>query len=119
MLPEPTPTSYLCSHISRWQSCQIEFQYLGALKMRWGTWVFLMEDYIVRKLLRSPTFLRGVQRIHRIVHDYKHGRDPNEPLRAGEATRLPRTSRLQQFFSHFIHELRSQVRGTTNQPPKK
>ncbi|KAI1139451.1 hypothetical protein F5Y05DRAFT_381975 [Hypoxylon sp. FL0543] len=55
--------------------------------MAWMSWLFLMENYIVERLLRSPTFQRGVRRIHQTVHDYKYGRNPSEPLRQGEATR--------------------------------
>ena len=46
----------------------------------------LFENAMVARLLRSPSFHRGVRAIHRRVQDYKHGRDPNEPLRQGEAT---------------------------------
>ncbi|KAI1386011.1 uncharacterized protein F4822DRAFT_414754 [Hypoxylon trugodes] len=81
--------------------------------MRWGSWIFLMEDYIVQKLVRSPSFQRGVQRIHRSVHDLQHGRDPTEPLREGEATRDPANSGFGRFLSHFADELRNQARGTT------
>ncbi|KAI1097890.1 hypothetical protein F4804DRAFT_326253 [Jackrogersella minutella] len=77
------------------------------------SWLFLMEDYIVGKLLRSPIFQRGVKRIHQAVQDYKHERDPTEPIRQGEATREPANSRLGRFISHFTDELRNQVRGTT------
>ncbi|KAI0887068.1 uncharacterized protein GGS22DRAFT_121054 [Annulohypoxylon maeteangense] len=84
-------------------------------------WFFLAEDYVVQLILRSPSFQRGVRRIHRTVQDYKHGRDPSEPLREGEATRDPTNS--SGFLSHFIDELRNQARGTTtnstsNRPKK-
>ncbi|KAI2631549.1 hypothetical protein GGS26DRAFT_98990 [Hypomontagnella submonticulosa] len=69
------------------------------------------EDYIVRQLLRSRTFRQGVDRIHRTVHDYKHGRDPSEPLREGEATRDPKGTRLSAFVSHFLEEIRNDIRG--------
>ncbi|KAI1763244.1 hypothetical protein GGR53DRAFT_498177 [Hypoxylon sp. FL1150] len=76
--------------------------------MRWTSWLFLMEDYLVDRLLRSRAFHGTVRRVHKTVHDIKHGRDPNEPLREGEATR--ETSRG--FLSHFVDELRSQARET-------
>ncbi|KAI1462933.1 uncharacterized protein F4812DRAFT_293821 [Daldinia caldariorum] len=85
--------------------------------MRWASWVFVLEDYIVEKLLRSPTFQRGVRRVHQTVVDIKYGRDPSEPLREGEATRHPTNSRLKGFMSHFAEELRNQLRDTTR--PKK
>ncbi|KAI1089282.1 hypothetical protein F5B19DRAFT_383248 [Rostrohypoxylon terebratum] len=77
-------------------------------------WFFLVEDYIVQMILRSRTFQRSVQRLHRTVQDLKHGRDPSEPLREGEATREPTNERG--FLSHFVEELRNQARGTTNSP---
>ncbi|KAI1207883.1 uncharacterized protein F4807DRAFT_169041 [Annulohypoxylon truncatum] len=73
-------------------------------------WFFIVEDYVVQLIVRSRTFQRSVQRIHRTVEDYKHGRDPSDPLREGEATRDPTQSNG--FLSHFIDELRNQVRGT-------
>ncbi|KAI2607831.1 hypothetical protein GGR54DRAFT_403067 [Hypoxylon sp. NC1633] len=84
--------------------------------MRWASCLFLVEDYIVGKLLQSSTFQRGVRRVHQTVHNYKHGRNPDEPLREGEATRKPTGSRLSNFMLHFIRELRSQARGTTTNP---
>ncbi|KAF3064604.1 hypothetical protein GL218_01345 [Daldinia childiae] len=85
--------------------------------MGWASWLFVMEAS--QYLLRSPTFQRGVRRIHKTVEDYKHGRDPSEPLREGEATRQPTNPRLSGFMSHFTDELRNQVRGTTIRRPKK
>ncbi|KAI1647483.1 uncharacterized protein F4817DRAFT_336785 [Daldinia loculata] len=87
--------------------------------MGWASWLFVMEDYIVGKLLRSSTFQRGVRRIHKTVEDYKYGRDPSEPMREGEATRRPTNSRLSGFMSHFTDELRNQIRDTTIRRPKK
>jgi hypothetical protein len=44
----------------------------------------------------------------------RHGRDPNEPLRPGEATEEPTKT---PFLSHFIDELKNQFRGTPTNPP--
>ncbi|AEO67668.1 4df078db-4c21-4391-9e20-c6c0809050e8 [Thermothielavioides terrestris] len=75
-----------------------------------------VEDRIVHFILRSPSFHRGVRRIHRTVENLRYGRDPNEPLRQGEATAEP--SRSQSFLKHFIEELRNQARGKpTDLPP--
>ncbi|KAI1249112.1 hypothetical protein MGN70_008721 [Eutypa lata] len=76
----------------------------------------IVEDHIVDRLLRSPTFHRGVRRVHRSVQEYKHGRDPHEPLRQGEATKDPNAG-AGGFMTHFIEELRSQLRGTPRNPP--
>jgi hypothetical protein len=70
----------------------------------------------VDKLLRSPGFHRGVRRIHRSVEEYKHGRDPHDPLRQGEATKDP-AQKSNGFLTHFIGELRNQMRGTPTNPP--
>lgn len=95
-----------------------------------------------RQLLRSPTFHRGVRRIHRTVEDLRHGRDPSEPLRQGEATGISNAAQCSRgrahaltkypaadpnktggFFKHFVEELRNQARGQPTDvppsPPKK
>ena len=74
------------------------------------------------QLLRSPTFHAGVRRIHRTLHERKHGRDPNEPLRPGEATteqplrrpghRSDSHDSKPGFFKYFVEEMRNQLRGT-------
>lgn len=88
------------------------------------------------KILRSPRFHHGVRRIHRTVEDLRHGRDPSEPLRPGEATgehhhgflsrhlSLPANFwkenpniQKRSFLSHFVEELRNQFRGTPTNPP--
>ncbi|ORY68334.1 uncharacterized protein BCR38DRAFT_334734 [Pseudomassariella vexata] len=68
------------------------------------------------QLLRSPAFHCGVRCIHRTIEEFKHGRDPNEPLRQGEATADPNRS-SDGFFKHFVDELRNQIRGTPTDPP--
>ncbi|KAL2268078.1 hypothetical protein VTJ83DRAFT_2924 [Remersonia thermophila] len=87
--------------------------------MAWGRlfWAVYLrcEDLIVAQILRSPSFHRGVRRIHRTVEDLRHGRDPREPLRQGEATAEP--NRAGGFFKHFIEELKNQARGKPTDPP--
>ncbi|KAG7284218.1 hypothetical protein NEMBOFW57_010582 [Staphylotrichum longicolle] len=80
-------------------------------------WTVLLsvEDRFVNQLLRSPTFHRGVRRIHRTVEDLRYGRDPSEPLRQGEATAEPK--RAGNFLKYFIDELRNQARGRPTEPP--
>ncbi|KAI1499090.1 hypothetical protein F5X99DRAFT_295891 [Biscogniauxia marginata] len=82
------------------------------------TAILLAEDYIVEKILRSPGFHRGVQRIHNHIQDIRHGRNPHEPLRQGEATKEPGIE-MNGFLSHFFDELRNQLRGkpTNSTPP--
>ncbi|KAI8246098.1 hypothetical protein K4K55_011987 [Colletotrichum sp. SAR 10_96] len=44
------------------------------------------EDVIIRQILRSPGFHRGVGRIQRFVDEKQNGPMPHEPLRQGEAS---------------------------------
>ncbi|KAK4032312.1 hypothetical protein C8A01DRAFT_41255 [Parachaetomium inaequale] len=74
-----------------------------------------VEDILIAKLLRSPTFHRGVRRIHRTVEDIRYGRNPNDPLRQGEATAEP--NRSGNFIKYFLEELRNQARGKPTNPP--
>ncbi|KAK4443306.1 hypothetical protein QBC34DRAFT_386384 [Podospora aff. communis PSN243] len=77
----------------------------------WAIWLRL-ENKIVASILQIPAFHHGVRRIHRIIHDAQHGRDPNEPLRQGEATEDPETVKSESFMKHFVEELRNQAHGT-------
>ncbi|KAH6653342.1 hypothetical protein BKA67DRAFT_659967 [Truncatella angustata] len=78
-------------------------------------------ELLIERAVRSPRFHHGVQRIHRAVEDYKHGRDPNEPVRPGEATRDQALPKRDGFFKYFTEELRNQLRGTPTEhlPPNK
>ncbi|KAL1851083.1 hypothetical protein VTK73DRAFT_9466 [Phialemonium thermophilum] len=78
--------------------------------------ILMLEDAIVSQILRSPRFHHGVRRIHRTIEDIRHGRDPNEPLRPGEATEEPHLQKTS-FLAHFVEELRNQIRGTPSNPP--
>ncbi|KAK0611232.1 hypothetical protein B0T14DRAFT_441381 [Immersiella caudata] len=65
------------------------------------------------QILTIPAFHHGVRRIHRMIHDTRYGRDPNEPLRQGEATvENPETVKPESFFKFFVEEIRNQARGT-------
>jgi hypothetical protein len=48
--------------------------------------IAMFEDRIVETILRQPGFHRAVGRIHRTIHEKRHGRDPHNPLSPGEAT---------------------------------
>ena len=70
------------------------------------------------QILKSPRFHHGVQRIHRVVEEARFGRNPNEPLRPGEATANPNKADPETFFKHFVDELKNQWKGNpTNLPP--
>ncbi|KAH6614695.1 hypothetical protein B0J18DRAFT_305630 [Chaetomium sp. MPI-SDFR-AT-0129] len=83
-------------------------------RLLWAVYL-RFEDVIVAQILRSPTFHRGVRRVHRHVEDIRYGRDPNDPLRPGEATAEQKGSTG--FFKHFVEELRNQARGKPTEPP--
>ncbi|KND86826.1 hypothetical protein TOPH_08560 [Tolypocladium ophioglossoides CBS 100239] len=75
------------------------------------------------EILRQPGFHRAVGRIHRTIHETKHGRNPREPLAPGEATADPAPAgRGQNFARHFFDELKNQLQGKPtdlpNKPPK-
>ncbi|KAK1457501.1 hypothetical protein CMEL01_15981 [Colletotrichum melonis] len=63
------------------------------------------EDVIIRQILRSPGFHRGVGRIHRYVDEKRNGPMPHEPLRQGQATANPED---RGFLQYFIEELKNQ-----------
>ncbi|KAK0649119.1 hypothetical protein B0T16DRAFT_456561 [Cercophora newfieldiana] len=71
-----------------------------------------VETKIVESILRIPAFHHGVGKIHKMVQDLRHGRDPNEPMRQGEATEDPEKLKPESFLRHFVDELRNQARGT-------
>ena len=99
-------------------------------------------DSYSSQILRQPSFHRVVGRIHRAVNEKQYGRNPNEPLRPGEATGAfqdrddvqsrrhidriaanPNVSdgRASSFFQHFRDEIRNQVRGKPtdiSEPPR-
>ncbi|KAK4207198.1 hypothetical protein QBC37DRAFT_327799 [Rhypophila decipiens] len=78
--------------------------------------VLIYEQTLVEKLLRSPTFHHGVRKIHRTVEELRHGRNPDEPLRQGEATEDPDKPKGG-FIRYFVEELKNQARGTPTDPP--
>ncbi|CEJ94828.1 hypothetical protein VHEMI10335 [[Torrubiella] hemipterigena] len=73
--------------------------------------VIVFEDHIVNAILRQPGFHRAVGKIQRTVDDQIHGRNPNEPLRPGEATSDPNAPTSEGFLKHFVSELRNQASG--------
>ncbi|KAK3934969.1 hypothetical protein QBC46DRAFT_347092 [Diplogelasinospora grovesii] len=79
--------------------------------------VMMMEDAIVSRILQSPRFHHGVRKIHRTIEDIRYGRDPNEPLKPGEATEDPNIAGNGSFITHFIDELKNQFRGPPSDPP--
>ncbi|KAF6810506.1 hypothetical protein CSOJ01_06318 [Colletotrichum sojae] len=72
------------------------------------------EDVIIRQILRSPGFHRGVGKIQRFVDEKQNGPMPHEPLRQGEASADPEA---RGFAHYFFQELKNQFRGTPSDPP--
>lgn len=81
--------------------------------MAWHWWalrtVAAFEDRIVELILRRPGFHRAVGRIHKSVHEARHGRNPHEPLHQGEASANPNPS--DGFLKHFKDEILRQFSG--------
>ncbi|KFY22877.1 hypothetical protein V491_02693 [Pseudogymnoascus sp. VKM F-3775] len=71
-----------------------------------------VELWLIQKLVSSPTFHRGVRRIHKGVHEFRYGKDPAEM----GGTKIDVPGGEKGFLGHFIDELKEQIRGT---PTKK
>lgn len=68
--------------------------------------VFLqLEARLVEALLRSPAFHRGVQRIHKRIHRWKHGTPPEEL--GGTNLDVPNTVGPRRFLQLFWEELKN------------
>jgi len=80
------------------------------------TWWWMIEKRLIETLLRSPSFHRGVQKVHKTVHQLQHGKPPEyyggthiDPER--EAGRG-----VKNFFKLFWEELKT---GHKPEPPTK
>jgi MIOREX complex component 7 len=76
----------------------------------------VFEDRIIEHILRQPGFHRAVSRVHKAVHEARHGRDPSQPMSQGEATRDPEAvknglGRTGRFWTLFREEVARQVTG--------
>ncbi|MCJ1326494.1 hypothetical protein MMC10_003158 [Thelotrema lepadinum] len=74
-------------------------------------WARVFEEWLTQKLLRSPTFHRAVQNVHKRVQEIRHGKDPEEM--GGTKIDGPEGKGL---FGHFVDELKEQFKGG---PPRK
>jgi hypothetical protein len=72
------------------------------------SWFAIFEKRLVDALLRSPTFTKGVQNVHKRVHTFQHGKAPEyhnpTSLDTEEAVRNGGVTR---FFKLFWDELKS------------
>ena len=60
-------------------------------------------------LLASPTFHRGVRKVHKKVHEIRHGKDPADM--GGTNIDSPDGSQSNRFLKHYMDELKNQFRG--------
>ncbi|KAG9242362.1 hypothetical protein BJ878DRAFT_175860 [Calycina marina] len=70
-------------------------------------WLRIFEVWLTARLLASPSFHRGVRKVHKKVHEMRHGKDPAEM--GGTSTNSPADSN--RFLKHYMEELRNQFRG--------
>ena len=72
---------------------------------------------LVDILLRSPTFTKGVQNIHKRVHTFRHGKPPeyHSPTQL-EGEETVKNGGLSRFFKLFWEELKQGHRPEA--PPK-
>ncbi|KAH8590859.1 hypothetical protein B0O99DRAFT_520758, partial [Bisporella sp. PMI_857] len=61
------------------------------------------------QLLASPTFHHVVRRVHKRVHELKHGKDPAEM--GGTNIDTPGGSDSSRFLKYYMEELKNQFRG--------
>ncbi|KAL1957978.1 hypothetical protein VTO42DRAFT_5370 [Malbranchea cinnamomea] len=73
-------------------------------------WMRFVEAWLVTKLLSSPAFHRAVRRVHKTIHELRHGKAPEDM----GGTRIDKP-RLRDFFKYFREELKNQLR---NRPTK-
>lgn len=66
---------------------------------------------LVETLLRSPTFHRGVQRVHKHVDELRHGKAPV----GGTSLEEPSGRSIKDLARMFVEELKS---GHQSRPPK-
>jgi len=64
-----------------------------------------IERRLVQTLLRSPTFHRGVQKIHKHVTELRHGKPPEEM--GGTAIDDPTRRSPKQFFDLLWEEVKN------------
>lgn len=67
-------------------------------------WLRVLEAYLVQALLRTPAFHRGVEKVARQVHRFRHGTPPEEM--GGTKIDDPNKSG---FAKHFYEELQTQL----------
>ncbi|KAH8661470.1 hypothetical protein BGZ60DRAFT_413256 [Tricladium varicosporioides] len=76
-------------------------------------WLRVLEAWLVARLLASPTFHRGVRRVHKKVHEIRHGKDPSEM--GGTAIDDPAGKfDGKKFLTAYKEELKEQFWGAKN-----
>ncbi|KAJ4518135.1 hypothetical protein HRR76_000248 [Exophiala dermatitidis] len=82
--------------------------------MTWWLWHF--EKRLIDMLLRSPSFHKGVQKVHKTVHQIQHGKPPEYYGGTHIDSEHEAKQGLGHFFKLFWDELKS---GHKPQPPTK
>ncbi|OQU95899.1 hypothetical protein CLAIMM_02059 [Cladophialophora immunda] len=79
-------------------------------------WWWLLEKRLVEMLLRSPSFHRGVQRVHKKVHEIQHGKPPEYY----GGTHLDHDQATERGVGHFLKLFWEELKtGHKSEPPTK
>jgi len=73
-------------------------------------WLRVFEAWLTMKLLRSPTFHRGVRAVHKKMHELRHGKDPAE-MGGTKIYHPDGDTEIKRFMKYFREELQEQFRG--------
>jgi len=73
-------------------------------------WLRVFEVWLTARLLSSPSFHRAVGRVHKKVHELRHGKDPAEM--GGTNIDKPESD-PSRFFQYYLEELKEQFRGSS------
>ncbi|KAH8798221.1 hypothetical protein F5882DRAFT_458187 [Hyaloscypha sp. PMI_1271] len=79
--------------------------------MRWNLWI--VEAWLVQRLLASSTFHRAVRRVHKKMHEVRQGEKLYDPSEFG-GTQIdkPAGTDMRKFIRYYMDELKEQFRGT-------
>ncbi|KAK4612042.1 hypothetical protein CLAFUW4_13117 [Fulvia fulva] len=70
-------------------------------------WLRFLEAYMVRALLRTPAFHRGVEKVVKRVHQFRHGIPPEEM--GGTKIDIDGPQGEAGFGKHFLDEVKTQI----------
>jgi len=76
----------------------------------------MIEKRLIETLLRSPSFHRGVQKVHKTVHHLQHGKPPEYYGGTHIDPEQEASRGVKNFFKLFWEELKT---GHKSEPPTK